>query len=151
MKNLNARLVVSIRLNNCIPLVNRKRKNIYPFWELFNQFLNNSMLWTSIYQLRTKWGKIKTPKTFRWKQKYFHGEIWKIFLQNTEDKILDFQFEPVSAKPTRPSYNDGRDQDKAQEPKTQHNRLSSKKWCSCQNCGKMPTIRTRVLPRNSRS
>ena len=42
-----------------------------------------------------------------------------------EDKILGFQFEPVSAKPTRPSYNDGSEQD---EPETQHNRLSSQEW-----------------------
>ena len=114
-----------------------------------------------------------------------------------EDKILGFQFEPMSAKPTRPSYKDGSDQGEPQisyrrcsvkvflevsqnsqentcarvsfliksqartwhrcfpvkfakilrtsflqntsgwlllEPKTQHNRLSSQKWCNCQNC-----------------
>ena len=33
LKNLNARLFVSISLNNYMPLVNRKRKNIYPFCE----------------------------------------------------------------------------------------------------------------------
>ena len=53
-----------------------------------------------------------------------------------EDKILGFQFEPVSAKATRPSYNDGSDQD---EPETQHKRLSSQEWCNCQNCEKMQT------------
>ena len=53
-----------------------------------------------------------------------------------EDKILGFQFEPVSAKRTRPSYNDGSDQD---EPETHHNRLSSQEWCNCQKCKKMPT------------
>ena len=53
-----------------------------------------------------------------------------------ENKILSFQFEPVSAKRTRPSYNDGSDQD---EPETRHNRLSSQEWCNCQNCEQMPT------------
>ena len=32
-----------------------------------------------------------------------------------EDKILAFQLEPVSAKPTHPSYNDGSDQDEPQK------------------------------------
>ena len=53
-----------------------------------------------------------------------------------EDKILGFQFEPVSDKRTRPSYNDGSDQD---EPETHHNRLSSQEWYNCQKCEKMPT------------
>ena len=53
-----------------------------------------------------------------------------------EDKILGFQFEPVSDKRTRPSYNDGSDQD---EPETHHNRLSSQELCNCQKCEKMPT------------
>ena len=51
-----------------------------------------------------------------------------------EDKILGFHFEPVSAKQTRPSYNDGSNQ-----IETHHNRLSSQEWCNCQNCEKMPT------------
>ena len=67
---------------------------------------------------------------------YFHAEIRKFSLENMEDKILGFQFEPVSAKPTRPGYNNGSDQE---EPKTQHNRLSSQEWCNCENCKKMPT------------
>ena len=53
-----------------------------------------------------------------------------------EDKILGFQFEPVSAKRTRPSYNDGSDQD---EPETHHNRFSSQEWCNCQKSENMPT------------
>ena len=53
-----------------------------------------------------------------------------------EDKILGFQFEPVSAKRTRPSYDDGSDQD---EPETHNNRLSSQEWCNCQKCEKMQT------------
>ena len=32
-----------------------------------------------------------------------------------EDKIFDFQFVLVSAKPTHPSYNDGSDQDEPQK------------------------------------
>ena len=39
-----------------------------------------------------------------------------------EDKILGFQFEPVSTKRTQLSYNDGSSQD---EPEIDHNRLSS--------------------------
>ena len=53
-----------------------------------------------------------------------------------EDKILGFQFEPVSAKRTRPSYNDGSDQD---EPETHHHRFSSQEWCNCQKSENMPT------------
>ena len=53
-----------------------------------------------------------------------------------EDKILNFQFELVSAKRTHPSYSDGSDQD---EPETQHERLNSQKWCNCKNCENMPT------------
>ena len=41
----------------------------------------------------------------------------------------------MSAKPTCPNYNNGRNQD---EPETQHNRLSSKKRCNCKNCAKIP-------------
>ena len=52
-----------------------------------------------------------------------------------EDKIFGFQLEPVSAKRTRPSYNDGSDQD---EPETHDNRLSSQELCNCQKCEKMP-------------
>ena len=39
-----------------------------------------------------------------------------------EDKILGFQSEPVSAKPTRPSYNDGSD-----NHRSSHQRCSVKK------------------------
>ena len=53
-----------------------------------------------------------------------------------EGKILGFQFEPVSNKQTRPSYNHGSD---PVEPETHHNRLSSQEWCNCQKCEKMPT------------
>ena len=53
-----------------------------------------------------------------------------------EDKILGFQFEPVSTKRTQLSYNDGSSQD---EPEIDHNRLSSQEWCNCQKCKKMLT------------
>ena len=44
-------------------------------------------------------------KIFCWTQnKYFHAKIWKTSQENMEDKILDFQFEPVSAKPTLSLY-----------------------------------------------
>ena len=33
-------LVVSISLNNYMPLENRKRKIVFPFWERFNQSLS---------------------------------------------------------------------------------------------------------------
>ena len=32
--------IVLIRLNKYMPLENRKRKKMYPFWEPFNQTLN---------------------------------------------------------------------------------------------------------------
>ena len=41
-----------------------------------------------------------------------------------EDKILDFQFVLASAKPTLPSYNDGKDQD---EPQKQPSEVLSRK------------------------
>ena len=44
-----------------------------------------------------------------------------------EDKILGFQFEPVSAKPTHPSYNDGSNQD---EPQKQPPEVFCIKRCS---------------------
>ena len=44
-------------------------------------------------------------KTSCWTQnKYFQAEIWETSLENMEDKIIGFHFEPVSAKPARPSY-----------------------------------------------
>ena len=72
-------------LNKCIPAENEIRKN---------KNSEDSLLNTS---------------------KYFHAEIWKISLENMEDEILGFHFEPVSAKPTIPSYNDGSDQDEPQK------------------------------------
>ena len=44
-----------------------------------------------------------------------------------ESKILSFQFEPVSTKPTHPSYNDGNDQD---EPQKLPPEVFCKKKCS---------------------
>ena len=67
-----------------------------------------------------------------------------------EDKILGFQFEPVSTKRTQSCYNDGRNQD---EPEIDNNRLSSHEWCNCQKCEKMLTGLEcmYVLPQNSKS
>ena len=56
----------------------------------------------------------------------FSGEYY-----NMKNKILDFQFEPVGAKQTRPNYSVGSDQDKA---KIQYERWnthrSSQQRCS---------------------
>ena len=41
-----------------------------------------------------------------------------------EDKILGFQFVPVSARPAHPSYNEGSDQD---EPQKQPSEMFCKK------------------------
>ena len=66
-----------------------------------------------------------------------------------EDKILSFQFEPMSAKPTRPSYSNGNDQ---HEPETQQNRLSSTGMMQLSKLQKdAHQIKMRVLPRNSGS
>ena len=66
-----------------------------------------------------------------------------------EDKILGFQFEPVSAKPTCPNYSSGNDQ---YEPETQQNRLSSTGMMQLSKLQKYANqIIMLVLPRNSRS
>ena len=84
--------VVSISLNNYMI------KNIFilgTFEPNFKQVL---------VQLRTKYEKIKTPKTScLTHNKYFQPKLWKKSLENMEDKILGFHFEPASNKPTRPS------------------------------------------------
>ena len=78
-----------------------------------------------------------TPQIFCWPQsKYFHDRVWKVFLGNMEDKILGFQFEPVSAKWTCPVYNDWSNQD---ETETQNGRLSLQEWCNHKAFEKMPT------------
>ena len=54
-------------------------------------------------------------------------------------------FEPTCAKQTRPNYSVGSDQDEAE---VQFDRLSTKEWCACEKCEKMPTadqFRMRVL------
>ena len=80
-------------------LENRKRKNIFPFRECFNQTLSKYI------PSENKIRKNKNYKDFLLNtNKYFQAEIWKTSLENMEDKILGFQFEPVSAKPTRPIY-----------------------------------------------
>ena len=59
-----------------MPLDNRKRKKIFQFWERFSQNKNSE-------------------------NKYLQAKIWKASLENMEDKIVGFQFDPVSTKPTR--------------------------------------------------
>ena len=53
-----------------------------------------------------------------------------------ENKILDFQFEPVCAKQTRPNYSVGSDQDEAE---IQYDRWSTPEWCNCEKCEKIST------------
>ena len=79
-----------------MPLENRKRKKIFPFWERFHQSLSKYI------PPENKIMKNKNSEDYIFRQ-YFQAEIWKTSLGNMEDKILCFQFEPVSAKPTCPS------------------------------------------------
>ena len=55
---------------------------------------------------------------------------------NMENKNLDFQFELVCAKKTRPNYSIGSDQDEAE---IQYDQWSTQEWCNCEKCEKMPT------------
>ena len=71
----------------------RIEKEIFPFWECFRQTLSKYIP-----------AENKIRKNKNSENKYFLAEIWKTSLENMEDKILGFQFEPVSAKPTRPIY-----------------------------------------------
>ena len=119
-----------ISLNKYMPLQNRKRKKIYPFWEPFKQTLNKYI------PAENKIRKNKSSEDFLL-DTYFHAEVWKVSLENMEDKILRFQFEPVSTKQTRPSYNDWSNQD---EPETHLNRSSSQECYNCQKSNKMPKI-----------
>ena len=53
-----------------------------------------------------------------------------------ENKILDFQFEPVCANQTRPNYSVGSDQDEAE---IQYDRWSTPEWYNCEKCEKIST------------
>ena len=55
----------------------------------------------------------------------FSGEYY-----NMENKILDFQFEPMCAKQTRPNYSVGSDQDEAE---IQYERWSTHEWWTVKN------------------
>ena len=62
--------VVLISLNKYMPLKNRKRKNIFPFWEPFNQTLNKYI--PAENKIREK----KALKTIcGTNNKYFHTEV----------------------------------------------------------------------------
>ena len=61
----------------------------------------------------------------------FSGEYY-----NKENKILDFQFEPVCVKQTRPKYSVGSDQD---EGEIQYDRWITQEWFNCKKTEKMPT------------
>ena len=54
--------------------------------------------------------------------KSFSGEYY-----NMENKILDFQFEPMCTKQTHPNYSVGSDQD---ETEIQYDRWSTQEWCN---------------------
>ena len=53
-----------------------------------------------------------------------------------ENKVLNFQFGPVCANQTRPSYGVGSDQDEAE---IQYERWSTQVWSNCEKCEKMST------------
>ena len=60
--------VVLISLNKYMPLENRKRKKIYPFWEPFNQTLNKYI------PAENKIRKNKSSEDFLL-DTYFHAEV----------------------------------------------------------------------------
>ena len=61
----------------------------------------------------------------------FSGESY-----NMENKILNFQFEPVCAKQTCPNYSVGSNQN---EGEIQYDRWSTQDWFNCEKYEKMPT------------
>ena len=76
-----------------MPLENRKRKKVFPFWERFNQSLSKYI------PAENKIRKNKNSEDF-----LLNKKICKASLRNMEDKIFGFQFKPVSPKSTRPNY-----------------------------------------------
>ena len=82
-----------------MPLENRKRKNISPFWECFNQTLSKYI------PAENKIRRNKNSEDFLLNTKQvLSARNLENFLGEYEDKILGFQVEPVPAKPPRPSY-----------------------------------------------
>ena len=55
---------------------------------------------------------------------------------NMENKILDFQFEPVDTKQTRPNYGVGSEQDEAE---IQYDRWITPERCNCEKCERIST------------
>ena len=88
-----------------------EKEKIYLFWERFNKTLNKCI------SAENNLKKNKNSECFLLlsQSKYFHTDIWKISLENMENKILSFQFVLVSTKSTHPSYNNGSDQDEPQK------------------------------------
>ena len=76
-----------------MPLEKKKRKKVFPFWERFNQSLSKYI------PAENKIRKNKNTEDFLLNKKFC-----KTSLGNMEDKIFGFQFKPVPAKSTRPSY-----------------------------------------------
>ena len=94
-------------------------------------------LWACIYQLRTKWGEIKTPKTFCWTQnKYFHAEVWKVSLKNTEDKSLAYS---LNLCPLNELGQVTTIEATKMNQKPSKKDSSSQEFCNCQHCRKMQT------------
>ena len=113
-----------------MPLENRKRK-IYLFASVQ---LNFEQVYISWEQNKKKIQRLFAEHETSIFMPYF--QVWKVCLENIEDKVLGLQIGLVSAKWTRPSYHNGSDQDEAE---TQHDRLISQEWCNNRNCEKMPT------------
>ena len=53
-----------------------------------------------------------------------------------ENKIIDFQFEPVCVNQIRPNYSVGSEQDEAE---IQYDQWNTPEWCNCEKCEKMST------------
>ena len=82
-----------------MPLENRKRKKVFPFWERFNQSLSKYIP----AENKVRKNKNSEKLLAEHKTSIFNPKFGKL-LRGMEDKILGFQFKPVFAKPTRPSY-----------------------------------------------
>ena len=90
-----------------------------------------------MYYTRTKLGKINPENFLRNAKQEFPCQSLESFsgeYYNMENKILDFQFEPVCAKQTHPNYTVGSDQDEAE---TKYDWWNTQKSCNFEKCEKM--------------